>query len=680
MIRPNLFKWQTLSAILLAVTLTATVRAQDMMPAWDALPGNTVFATRIPNGNKFLAAIRAQTRFGKEVLSEEKVSEFFKTMRESDPDGWSEMVEQLEKYDMKTEDFDKMFDGELGTAMVLEGTDNEPFPIMLMWTNPGVEVATRMYEALGQLAADTEVENENEKPTRVDFKLATVDVMQITSPEVEIPQDEFFNEPPGGFANMTPEEIEEFFKKQQEEQEEAKPIVVDYTQTFIARVDDRLVIAMVSPHARAAFASARAADEKLDIDEATHVELTKGVLSRFLESQMAGEGNAFAKSISDTRGVEDVLPKGVPGVEFAVNMKHIIKMAQETDGLGEEEAAMMEKMGIMDLGNIVGRMSLDGTEMRTGVRMVATSPRRGLLSLMDQEAGTTAPAPWVGSNVSSYAHVNYNLGEFYATLKKVMTEVMPPEQTMMFDMIEQGMQMELQVSLPDMLKSLGDRIVVLTFAKKAAAAEEPQDEFGDNPLAEMNPQAIVFKLSDDKPMTKMFAAITQQMAQAGPSVKLVEEQGFQGIRFGEDAMGVEGGVFIGKGYFMMGYGEGVSEQVLSMLSNPPQGQDALANSELYKRAQQIVPGRDVLMYGVADMSKPENNMFRSTLPQLLEQARAEAMMAADGDDAVLTMLDALQDLLPDDEAMAGMFGVNVSQVFVDEHGLAMQWAVELPAE
>jgi hypothetical protein len=168
-------------------------------------------------------------------------------------------------------------------------------------------------------------------------------------------------------------------------------------------------------------------------------------------------------------------------------------------------------------------------------------------------------------------------------------------------------------------------------------------------------------------------------------VKSAEEQGFNGFRLEQGPL--EAGLFIGRGYLVLGIGSEVTESLLSVLRNPPTGEAALRTSGLVERAAALMPSPPGLFYQLGDAGANVKTTKRA-IEQLIDLPLVRRAQLAQlpggpggGDDlaAAQALVAKLKALLPSDDELQGVLGVSVTQAAVSSHGLQLQSAIELPA-
>jgi hypothetical protein len=150
----------------------------------------------------------------------------------------------------------------------------------------------------------------------------------------------------------------------------------------------------------------------------------------------------------------------------------------------------------------------------------------------------------------------------------------------------------------------------------------------------------------------------------------------------------EGGIFVGKGYLVLAYGSGVVEQILSVLNNPPHGEAALRESEVYERAESLLALQPGMLFQLADGSRYSQMLVQELNDAIdqFEQMEGLAITAEDGGEGEEERVnggipyDLLRRLVPEEADVDQMLGVIVTQMIVGDDGVMIQRVTELPPE
>jgi hypothetical protein len=239
-----------------------------------------------------------------------------------------------------------------------------------------------------------------------------------------------------------------------------------------------------------------------------------------------------------------------------------------------------------------------------------------------------------------------------------------------------------QTDLASLLSSMGQRHALIAWRPSAAAAERAgsiEALFREVTLQRI---AVVWQVNDEALWKRLIQAILASPLAAG-GLRASEEQGFSGIRPTQGP--VQAGLFVGRGYLVFGLGPDVVEQVLAVLRNPPQGSAALRGSDVARRSRALLPPQAGLAYSLSDTSNALAQ-FKSRITTLLElvSEAGGARRTLPGapplppvDEGTRRGVDGLKTLLPSDEELAGITGASVSQMYVNQHGVVAQGALEL---
>lgn len=669
-----MFHRRALSAFLIPLTCFAvSAAAQEVRSSWQCLPDETVFAVRIPQGNAFMEAMRRDTQLGAVMLNPQRLEKAKAFFKEHNPDGWKKIEETLDRHKLSLDDWTRLIGTDFGYAALLEPReDREPLQIGLLWMEPGEELAERFYQAIADMV---EHQDEKENPvTRVDIELAGCQVMHLTEPQIGFDFAELWGAPPD-WENMDEEQIEAWFRQQAERRRNAKPQVVDYRHLMIARLGSRLLIAHTNPQSSAYVLEAKRQNQQLDIAGLTGVEPLTGVFARFLESHKNG-GTEFAERIMSTHGVDTTLPGGTPGIELVFDIGRIITMTREQS---PESLAVFERLGLANLGPMVARLSLDGSNLRATVLASIPAPRSGLPELFESLQRNVEPPAWVGADVVEYSHFVLPLDKIFLKIREVATATDAGAQ-MMFDSMEEQAQQIAQTDVASLLAGLGDQLGMLRFMPRIPPADEVEkiDEWD---VAEPTERyAVIWQLQDEALWRRTIQGFSDMLGGALPPPG--EEQGFTSWRSSDEDS--PGGLFIGRGYMVVAIGENVAEETLAMLRNPPVGEAALRNSENFRRAAALVPPRQALAYGVTDTRRHLSAFGAMFKANFFDYIIYSGMFLNDEGEFVNGLTSAqlgqaMEELLPTAEESDGFFGISASQLYINEAGLVLEVVMEVPA-
>ncbi len=663
--------------LLIALLAAATTATADDMPSARCLPAETLAAVRLPDGKAFADLLRKQTRFGAVFFSDDRWDRIIDILEEETDGDLDDVEEAMGQYGLSLDDLKKSLNGETGLSLVAGPREGRrPLLIALAWLEPGEEEAKRLFNAVSQALDEAADEDEPFPAQRQDIELGDYQVIHVTSPEVDYGTPEFDFDEEWEQMEEGDEQPPDFEDDEAEaEAEEApEPRVVDQTHLLLTRRESKLLIAIASPQSREQVIELLNDEKKIDWDDLTGVEQLKGVFARFLEAhddEAQGLG-PFTQRAMQVKGLHDAMPAGVVGLELMVDLRAGMEVLAQFDD-DEEVAPALDTLGLHQLGFAAMRWSLDGNVMRTGMFLEAPAPRKGLVGALDQEPIDPVPPAWAPADVLNYNQISLDLGKFYTLLKQMVIEVGGQDAANMFQMAEAQAMAMLQADMATLLSSLGHKHVIMTHAPKEndADADAEEDPFSQVPTQRT---AIVWQLQDEQVWQRMMQVVIGGMfaPMSQGALQPAEEQGFTGWRMNQPP--VQGGLFMGKGFLVLGIGDGVVETALAALSNPPEGDAALRTSKTYRRAGELMKLRPGLNFQVADFNRVAATL-RGSIKNSINMGLAQA---APADAQAINIMARLLDAFPDDEKMEGMFGVATGHTFVDGNGLTGESIIELP--
>lgn len=673
-----------LTCLCLLMPLAAFAQATPEKPAIDCLPPDTVFALHVPDGRGFAEAMRQRTQFGAAMFSQQKLDRFAELIKAEAGEDWDQMVEDLARYDLSTDDFKHLFDGPAGLSMVsVERADPElnpaPLLVFLAWLEPGEDLATRLHEAILRSMED-EAREQDEPFLRIDFDAAGHTVSHIAIPEKALDFEQDF-ELPEDFFEMTEEQREAHWQEQEKRIEQAEMVEMDRTHLMITRMGGRLVFVMTPPQAEEAVRALRSQDPEAEVpwDQVTGLEETTRLATAFLEAHER-DGRSFAGRVMSAPGVDSATTPGDVAVEVLFDLDPLIAMAkrmarQEADADVESFEKFMRLSGVTE--NHLGfyRMSLDQTILRGGLFFAAERPREGLLALLDQPTIESEPPAWVAAQTMGYVHASFDLADAYQRIKTLAIEIGGEEAQAGFMQAESGVSATTGATLPDLLKSVGATHTILNFGMTMIEVEQPDFEAEPDPdtgqwptkKVEMPQQsmAMIWQIQDEALWQRLMQLIGNFAAMGGGAVRPAEEQGFTGYRL--DQGGIEMGLMLGKGHLVYGIGPGVTERVLTMIRNTPEPDNQLRNAERFNDARQLLDLRPAMVFSLEDSGKN----LGSTLDMLFRAMEQSGAI----DDPEL--LNAIRELLPTAEEMEAMVSTNTGVLYMTDEGLVAGTALRM---
>ena len=555
--------------------------------------------------------------------------------------------------------------------------------IGLTWLEPGEDLAERLVNAL-QAAAE-ERAGQPAAPSRVDLDLAGHAVMHFTMPVLMPEPVDPESLAVGDDEELSPEKADKLREQFQQKLKDRKLIEADRSHVFVARLGGRLLFANTfSQSAAEMMAKDEEARSAIDWDELTGAEQVTGVFARFLAAH-DGQGEGGAAQLLAVPGVAAALPDGTPLVEVIGDPRPLMKLA---GAAAEGRAAkLLKTLGVEALGPLALRIALDGNALRSGVFLSAPEPRSGLLSLLDQKPLAPELPEWVPAGVLEYQQISFDLGEAYNKIKELAIAEGGDSMRQTFAQVEGAVQATLQTDLATLLSSLGQRHIGITFPPKNESQPAGEADAAHAALPAFNQRiGLVWQVKDEQVWNRVMQVIGQFAPASGGAVQSAEEQGFKGFRVQQGP--VETGLFLGRGYLVLGVGADVTESLLSVLRTPPTGEAALRASGLVERGNALLPSEPCLIYQIGDAGisvKATKRMIEQFIDMPLSQPQlpgapfgpaAEQKPDAEKKKALAAKLKAL---LPSDSELEGVMGVSVDQAAATPHGLLMRSAIELPA-
>ena len=661
-----------LAPLCLAAWLSGlTVSAADLRPSWECLPDDTVAMVRLPQPAGFLETLRTRTKFGAVFLNAERMQKLWDLARDTwgggddEPDDAADFDARLAKYGLGMKDVEAAFDGDAGVGMVMRtrGDDLPPLVMALAWMEPGTETAERMVAAFHRMLED--VADAESPPQRVDLEMAGHAVTWVSRP---ILRADLGDVRPDG--DLDAEGLAEFREKLAERARQAPKVTVGKVHAFLARVGGRLLAGQTSPATGTGVgvglrvtpdglkvnvgAAGRPAPPPADLDRVSGTDEARGIFERFLSAH----AEAGASSLADTLGtaaMRDTLPGGEALAEAVLDPRPLLRAGDP------QVAKRLAAAGLGELGPVAVRQSFDGGRLRQGLFVTLPAPRTGLCRILDQNCDAAEVPSFVTSEAVDFTQISLDLAAVYRTVKEFAVGEGGDQAVNMFATAEAQAQGFLGVDLETMLANLGSRHWIVTYpAQIAAAVRDARDRAGAAASADRT--AFVWALTDDAPVIKLVTAIAP-LARA----QVVEEQGFQGIR-------LPGGVavFAGQGHLVVALGGDTLEKTLAGIRNPPTGAASFRESDVPRRGAELVGLAPARMFAVGDATRTGGML--GDLRELVV-----AMVPDDVEEQYRDALLKLQALLPPAGDMEGMFGVGASVMEMNDAGLSLRSAWDMPA-
>jgi len=658
------FRAGRLASVVLLLASTSAI-AGDLRPSWECLPEETAVLLRMPQPAAFLEAIRDRTKFGVVAMSEPRLQGLWKLLLDKfRSDGAAGELEDLDealgRYDLRQEDLPAAFRGDVGAGFVVRRRNAglPPLVMMLMWLEPGEETAARMVTAAQRKLEEDIAEDETGTTKRVDLEMAGHEVLWMVEPVMGI-------DPTGldlGDVKINEDDEEAIEKRLAELQarvRNAKLVKTGHTYGFLARLGGRLVVGQTLPATPSA--AQRAAVER-DFDVEGGAEDAKETFERFLAAH-TDTGRSPLAEVLETPGMAGALPQGLSLLDVVIDPRVVMKAFDD-----EPTKAGLAMIGAESLGPIAWRQTLDEGRYRSGIFASLPAPRTSLMRILDQECDASEVPSFVNREAIDFTQISLDLGKAYETVKEYAVSQRDGEQAAnMFAAVEMQAQGWLGVELPRLLTSLGSRHWIVSYpprvAEAFAEARRARGQNGGQQARQIADRvAVIWRITDDAP----FGKILQRLAgMAGGDLQ--EEQGFRGVRIPDGPA-----VFLGQDHLVVGIGADSLEKTLTAIRNPPAGESSLRESDVPRRAADLLPLEPARMFGVSDSSRAGG-----TLGMLRDMVLS--LVPEDVEEPYRDLLAGVQKILPSDEEMEGMFGVGATTLRADDDGVSLQTAWEMPS-
>jgi len=648
-------------AVVFALAAVAPAAAADLRPSWECLPEQTGIVLRMPQPAAFLEAMRTRTKFGAVALAEPRVEGLWnlfleQARRGSESTNLDALDEVLAKYDLKKEDLPAALGGDLGAGFVFRRRDDglPPLVTMLLWLEPGADVATRLVAAAQQRLGEDIEKDETGTTRRIDVQLAGRDVLWMVEPVMGIDPDALAIDELGVDADDEAA-VEKRLAELQDRIRNAKLVKTGVTHAFLARLGGRLLVGQTLPTTAVGERPAAGAPGDADGGE----ELAKEVFERFLAAHDGDDRSPLA-DMAALPGMAASLPAGLVALDVFVDPRVLLEV-----GADEGMRGRLESVGLGGVGPIGWRQTLDGGLFRSGAFVSLATPRAGLMRILDQDCDASEVPPFVTRDAIDISQISLDLGKAYETVKEFAAAEGGEEAGNLFMAVEMQAQGWLGVEVPRLLSSLGTRHWIVSYPPRVAEAlaEARRARDGAAQARQVADRvAVVWRIADEEP----FARILQRLAGAVGG-ELQEEQGFRGVRIPDGPS-----IYVGRDHLVLAVGGDSLEQTLAAIRNPPAGDSSLRESDVPRRAAEMLPLDPARMFGISDSSRAGGSlgmlrdMVAALVPEDVEEPYREFLAGA-------------QKLLPTSAEMEGMFGVGATTLRGTAEGVSLQTVWEMPA-
>lgn len=656
----------SLVAACAAVGLVSVAAAQPaaLRPSWECLPADTVVMIRVPRPAAFMETLRTRTKFGAVALDADRVERLGALAVEAwgGPAGQrgsvAELEERLAEFGLERRDVAAAFAGDMGYGIVTRarGDDLPPVTLALAWMEPGAEVAERLVAAFQRrIAADDDAER---PPQRVDLEMAGHQVTQaswaIMRPDLGAVEIE---------GDLDPDRLAKLREDLAARAKQAPQVEVGTSHAFVTRIGGRLLAAqtLASPTALGAGMPGERAGAAADLDRMRDGDGAREIFARYLAAHGTGDGSPLADILREP-AVQAALPAGEPLLEIVVNTPSVLATAA---GAGDAAARRLAAAGVADIGPLAVRMAFDAGRFRQGAFLALPAPRAGVMRILDQACDAPDVPSFVSGDAVGFTQVSLDLAAAYRTVKEFATADGGEQTANMFMTAEMQARGWLGVDLEAMLANLGSRHWIVTYEPQVAAAIEAARRDrprapGDAPVVDRN--ALVWKLADDAPVVALLPKVA-----ALAQTQVVEEQGFQGVRFPGGTVAV----FVGQGHLVVGMGGDALERTLAGIRNPPAAAASFREGDVPRTAAELVTLGPARLVSYADATRTGGIL--GTFREMVAATPPE-----DVPEEYRDLYTKLQALLPSAEEMRGMFGVAASVVRVNDAGIVTEAAWDMP--
>jgi hypothetical protein len=655
--RPRFVATVMLASLLaLGGVAQAELRPTDLRPTWECLPADTAVMVRLPDAAAFLDTIRSNTRFGAVVLEPKRLWNLFKAVGDglAEADGEAaddDLEETLAKYGLTQADLTAGLAGDTGMAMLVQsrGAGRPPLAMTVGWTEPGPDTAVKLLTAMQtwieEIPAAGNQDRGQEPPKRVDLSLAGHDVMWLSQPIMRADLGELKID-----QSLDPAGLQALRKEIVERARTAPQVKAGQTDTFVARLDGRLLAVQTTIPADA------------DAGEAT--DAVRETFARLLaDHDASSSAGAPLAELFQPAAVRAALPEGQVLADIVVDPRPLL---QATVADTDEARRRLEAVGLDTLGPLVWRHAFAAGCFRQGLFLGLPAPRHGLARILDQECDAAEVPPFATNDVADVTQISLDLGKAYATVREFAAAEGGEQAANMFNVGEMQTQGWLGIDLPGLLSALGSRHWIVSYpasvATALAEARKTRTDAGLQAMPGGDRMALVWQLIDEAPFVKLLQRVAPLV---GGEIR--DEQGFQALRLPANAA-----VFVGRNHGVVTLGDETAEATLAAIRTPPAGGAALRESVAVRRAGELLTLRPARVFSVGDATRTGG--FLGGLRDL-----AASLEPADVAPAYRSMLATVQKLLPSAADMEGVFGASGSIVEVVPDGITFRSAWEMPA-
>jgi len=598
--------------------IAASATGADSEP-WRTLPSETVLAVRVPDGQAFNRALNL-TQLGQFWTSEGRIEKMWEIFRANAPESDISEIDKLaEKLQWQQGDFVRLFAGPAGIGLVglPDAEGGEPGAVLLGWLAPEAGLADRLQQAL-----DTHV-GETEDCKREEVEIGSLSVLRYTIRRTH--QEWQWEEGADGGGEMVEVEVK------------GEPGIM-----LLQRGENSNRFAIFQKKVGA--------------------EAAEALFARFISGEQPD--NSLASVVEATPGLLESMPGGVPGLQVYGNLEPVWSLTNQAMD-GGDEARFLDASGLKDLTTLAYGVGLDGGLLQGSGFIALPEQLTGILKLAEQPLVDNVPPAWAPSDLANYLQLGFDFVLLYDVVVEMMTAVQGAGAVDgQLEQVNQRSMMMFGTDVKGILKALGQRVHFLQYQGKDIG--EILDGPGGDAQAmnKVTRMAVVLDLADGQLMQQVW-----QQAGGMLGMFMVPDQahGFNGYAMNKqmNPNAPDVGLYLGQDHMVFVFGEGVKDQVLSTVAEPPAEGEGLAGADWVLRATELLPV-DGWGYQLAD----SGTMLAGVWDIYLKAMRNELGEGQASKDIMA--------LLPVADDWKRLLGVSASRIYRETGGLILDGFLELP--
>lgn len=642
MIKNNLLK------LTAAVSLIPAALFAQKQSGWNSLPEDTIAAVNINFSKEVSEKIQNNTNLVKKIFSPAKMAKLKEVIQNHasvNPEMAAGLA-YLKAYGFGLDDLMGLANHNMGLGILPGTAGSQKYYTVLFWADFNDELISKIYRFIDEKAGDAkkrvDIELDGEKVIHLFAGKDTAHVMITRLGDRLVVAISDFDKQ-SKFGNFSDDDVKAlegaFEKKSGNNSLDIRPL----QDEFVEGAEKQEVSGVKA-----------AASEALG-------ELLKGTAARFIMAQK-GEGGEFAKRLLSKPGVASARPDGDMLIEAYIDVKKAIE-------LSGENTSELEIIGLNNLEGIALWSALDGNKANTSIFVSSPKPRKGILALLDQPVTDALPPAWVPENIMNYSHMSFDFNILYKVVKQITTSQLGTEA---FDAQEQNANVALKdfigSDVKGLINSFGKKIYQLNFGIEMQSNSNVGSA-GINALP-VNKTAIVIEFNNDDIMKQVIEKSMVFSLQDG--IDRARENGFDGYRINTPMF--KGSVFYGQKKLVISVGEETTELILSALTNPPKGADALINSKKFIEFVRSAKPEKSAVFSYGDASKMAPAVY-SALSQFITR---DAILADISNEREKAFVNDLMDLMPGESDLEDIFGISYSNGLPLESGFIFKTSMELP--